>query len=253
MNFILKNFSLDELENLMVQHKYPKYRAHQIYEWLYKHNAINATIMKNLPSKLKFFLDQECTFETLSLSNKSVCEGTVKFLFKTRSGQYIESVSMIEDNRHTICLSSQVGCNVDCDFCATGKMGFKKNLSVGEIIDQLIFIKNNINTPITNIVFMGMGEPFLNYKNVIQAANIMNDKKAFNIGARRITISTAGMLPQIKKFIKEKKKYKLAISLNDATNLVRNKIMPINKKWTIEELIDVGKEYSKLKNRQVMF
>ena len=237
----------------MVQHKYPKYRAHQIYEWLYKHNAINATIMKNLPSKLKFFLDQECTFETLSLSNKSACEGTVKFLFKTRSEQYIESVSMIEDNRHTICLSSQVGCNVDCDFCATGKMGFKKNLSVGEIIDQLIFIKNNINKPITNIVFMGMGEPFLNYKNVIQAANIMNDKKAFNIGARRITISTAGILPKINQFIDEGLKYNLAISLNATTDSIRNKLMPINKKWPISDLILVAKKYNKFNRYKVTF
>ena len=253
MNFILKDFSFDELEHFVVDNGFPKYRAQQIYSWLYKHGAANSKMMHNLSDDLKLFLDQNCTFETLSLSNQSTSDGTVKFLFKTESNQYIESVSMLEGDRHTICLSSQVGCNVDCDFCATGKMGFQQNLSTGEILDQLLFIKNQIKIPITNIVFMGMGEPFLNYKNVIQASNIMNDKNAFNIGARRITISTAGILPKINQFINEKIKYNLAISLNASNDSTRDKLMPINKKWPIKDLINAARDYNQSHRMKITF
>ena len=253
MNFILKDFSFKELEQFIIDNGFSKYRAQQIYSWLYKHGATNSQMMHNLSDNLKLFLDQNCTFETLSLSKQSISDDTVKFLFKTESNQYIESVSMLEGDRHTICLSSQVGCNVDCDFCATGKMGFKQNLSTGEIIDQLLFIKNYIKTPITNIVFMGMGEPFLNYKNVIKASNIMNDKNAFNIGARRITISTAGILPKINQFINENIKYNLAISLNASNDSTRDKLMPINKKWPIRDLINAAKDYNNSHRMKITF
>ena len=253
MNFILKDFSFEELEQFIIDNGFSKYRAQQIYSWLYKHGATNSQMMHNLSDDLKLFLDQNCTFETLSLSKQSISDDTVKFLFKTESNQYIESVSMLEGDRHTICLSSQVGCNVDCDFCATGKMGFKQNLSTGEIIDQLLFIKNYIKTPITNIVFMGMGEPFLNYKNVIKASNIMNDKNAFNIGARRITISTAGILPKINQFINENIKYNLAISLNASNDATRDKLMPINKKWPIKDLINAAKNYNQSHRMKITF
>jgi len=253
MNFILKDFSFKELEQFIIDNGFSKYRAQQIYSWLYKHGATNSQMMHNLSDNLKLFLDQNCTFETLSLSKQSISDDTVKFLFKTESNQYIESVSMLEGDRHTICLSSQVGCNVDCDFCATGKMGFKQNLSTGEIIDQLLFIKNYIKTPITNIVFMGMGEPFLNYKNVIKASNIMNDKNAFNIGARRITISTAGILPKINQFINENIKYNLAISLNASNDATRDKLMPINKKWPIKDLINAAKDYNQSHRMKITF
>ena len=187
------------------------------------------------------------------LTKKIESNETAKFLFQTQSNHLIESVSMIENDRHTICLSSQVGCAVDCDFCATGKMGFKKNLSSGEIIDQLLFIKKNIKIPITNIVFMGMGEPFLNYKNVIKAADLIHDSKALNFGSNRITISTAGVLPKIDQWINDKIPYNLAISLNGANNTIREKIMPINRKWPIEDLIASSKVYNKLNRKKITF
>ena len=139
---------------------------------------------------------------------------------------------MIENERHTICISSQVGCGVDCDFCATGKMGFKKNLNAGEIIDQIILVQSQINTPITNIVFMGMGEPFLNYQNVLKAADLINHQNGLNFSYKRITISTSGILPKIKTFINDKIKYNLAVSLNATLDSVRDKLMPINKNAT---------------------
>ena len=253
MNFILKGLALDELENFFIKKGYSKYRAQQIYTWLYKHGAVHTKSMSNLSNRLKLFLDKKCIIQTLSLSKKSESDNTVKFLFKTQTDKYIESVSMIDNGRHTVCLSSQVGCNLDCDFCATGKMGFSQNLSAGEIIDQLLLIKNNIQIPITNIVFMGMGEPFLNYRNVIKAASILNDEKAFNIGAHRITISTAGILPKINQFINDKLKYNLAISLNASEDRTRNALMPINRKWPISDLISIAKHYKQSSRLKITF
>ena len=253
MNYIVKGMSQTELEDLLINHDFPKYRGKQIYNWLYKNPTTEIEDMQNIPIKLKKFLNEYCIINTLKLSHKKSNKNTTKFLFKTDSNDYIESVSMIEDNRHTICISSQVGCAVDCDFCATGKMGFKKNLNSGEIIDQLLIIQKHIKTPITNIVFMGMGEPFLNYKNVIKAADLMNDQKGLNFSYHRITISTSGILPKIDQFINDKIKYNLAISLNAADDQTRNQLMPINKKWPIKELLNIASRYNKFHRSKLTF
>ena len=253
MNFILKGKTLKELEVFIIDQGYPKYRARQLYTWLYKKGISDIQSMSNLSKDLQSFLNQHTVLNTLSLFKKTEFDYTTKFLFQTKNNQYIESVSMIENDRHTVCLSSQVGCNVDCDFCATGKMGFIQNLSSGEIVDQLIFIKNNINQPITNIVFMGMGEPFLNYTNVINASNLMNDKFGLNFSARRITISTAGIVPKINQFINDKIRYNLAISLNATDDKTRDKLMPINKKWPISDLISLAKKYNQNNRLKITF
>jgi 23S rRNA (adenine2503-C2)-methyltransferase len=155
----------------------------------------------------------------------------------------IESVLMQEGNRITVCLSSQVGCAMDCDFCATAKMGFQKNLSVGEIVDQFLFLQQESKKKITNVVFMGMGEPFLNYARVIKAADLLNQSDGIDLGARRITISTVGIIPRIKQFSKEGHRYKLAISLNGTTQNQRLQTMPAAKKYPIHKLIDAAKNY----------
>ena len=253
MKHQLKDFNLEELEKFIISQGYPKYRAKQIYTWFFKNCISKTEEMHNLSNDLKMFINEACITETLTLSKKIESNETTKFLFQTQSNHLIESVSMIENDRHTICLSSQVGCALDCDFCATGKMGFKKNLSSGEIIDQLLFIKHNIKKPITNIVFMGMGEPFLNYRNVIKAADLIHDSQALNFGSNRITISTAGVLPKIDQFIADKVPYNLAISLNGANNTIREKIMPINRKWPIEDLITSSKVYNKLNRKKITF
>ena len=253
MAHTIKGMTLAELKEFLMLHNYPKYRADQIYTWMYKRGVFEFNSMHNLSRDLVAFLNNNCILKTLDLSKTIQSHQTIKFLFKTKMNMFIESVSMIDNNRHTLCLSSQVGCNVDCDFCATGKMGFKQNLSAGEIIDQLLCIKNFIKTPVTNIVFMGMGEPFLNYKNVIRAADIMHNKSAFNLGAQRITISTAGVLPKINRFIKEKVKYNLAISLNASNDITRNQLMPINKKWPIDSLIDVAQKYNNTNKTKITF
>ena len=253
MKKYLKGMDLLEIENLILQKDYPKFRAKQIYGWLYQNMVIDYDKMINIPKDLKLILKNNFIIETLKVEKIQENQDTKKFLFKTHANHLIETVSMIEDNRHTICLSSQVGCAVDCDFCATGKMGFKKNLNVGEIIDQLIIIKKYVLKPITNIVFMGMGEPFLNYTNVIKAANLMNDKNGMNIGYNRITISTSGILPKIESYIKNKIKFNLAISLNATTDIDRNKLMPINKKWPIRKLIATSKQYNKIHKSGLTF
>ena len=253
MSIILKGITLQELEKFITEHGYAKYRAAQVYSWLYKHGQSDIKLMSNLSDEFKLFLNKKTIMDTLHLFKKIESEDTTKFLFKTQTNKYIESVSMIEKNRHTVCLSSQIGCSVDCDFCATGKMGFIQNLSSGEIIDQLLYIKNYINKPITNIVFMGMGEPFLNYNNVIKAANLMIDSKGLNFAANRITISTSGIIPKIDKFINEKLKFNLAISLNATDDMVRNKLIPINKKWPISDLIDIAKKFNRVNKLNITF
>ena len=253
MNFTIKGISITELEEFITQNGFPKYRAHQIYNWLYKQGVLDIQDMNNLSNDLKSFLIDNTIVSTLTLFKQVTCDNTIKFLFKTKTDQYIESVSMIEDDKHTVCLSSQVGCSVDCDFCATGKMGFVSNLNTGEIIDQLLFIQNNVKQPITNIVFMGMGEPFLNYRNVINAAKMMNDSSGLNFGANRITISTAGIVPKINQFIDSKLKFNLAISLNASDDETRNKLMPINKKWPISDLIQTAKKFNKHHRNNITF
>ena len=211
--------------------------------------------MLNINKSFREHLNEHFILHTLTVENSlpSKEDKSVKILFRTRDDHFIETVSMVENNRHTVCLSSQAGCVLDCHFCATGELGLKRNLSTGEIVDQLIYVRENTDQPITNVVFMGMGEPFHNYDNVLNASDIFHSPKGFNLASTRITISTAGLLPQINKFIKEKRRYKLAISLNASNDKVRTEIMPINKKWSINDLIKSGKEYSNQKKRLIMF
>jgi 23S rRNA (adenine2503-C2)-methyltransferase len=252
---ILKGMNESDLQQYCVDLNQPKFHGSQLYRWMYKNNCADIDSMNNIPKILKKEIKENAVLNLLSIKtqSKSEIDNTTKFLLETHDLKYIETVSMIDNDRHTICLSSQIGCSVDCDFCATGKMGITRNLSTGEIIDQLIIIKEKINKPITNIVFMGMGEPFLNYNNLIRSCEILTNHNAFNLSSKRITISTSGILPKIDLYIKENHKYKLAISLNASNNDFRDKIMPINKKWNIEKIITSVKKYKFFDSRPIMF
>ena len=244
-----------ELQSLCVEAGESEFRGVQLFEWMYRHGIASFDSMLNVNKSFRKHLEEHCIIQTLQVEKRipSKEDKSIKIIFRPRDNHFIETVSMVDGDRHTVCLSSQSGCALDCSFCATGQQGFERNLSTGEIVDQLIFVRENIDQSVTNVVFMGMGEPFHNYKNVLNAADIFHSPKGFNLASTRITISTAGLLPQIKQFITEKRRYKLAISLNAADDRVRNNIMPVNKKWSITELIKAGKEYSNQKKRQVMF
>ena len=245
----------EELQTLCIKAGESKFRGGQLFEWLYRHGISSFDSMLNINKSFREHLNEHFILHTLTVENSlpSKEDKSVKILFRTQDDHFIQTVSMAENNRHTVCLSSQAGCVLDCHFCATGKLGLKRNLSTGEIVDQLIYVRENTDQPITNVVFMGMGEPFHNYDNVLNASDIFHSPKGFNLASTRITISTAGLLPQINKYIKEKRRYKLAISLNASNDKVRTKIMPINKKWSINDLIKSGKEYSNQKKRLIMF
>ena len=245
----------EELQSLCIEAGESKFRGGQLFEWMYRHGISSFDSMSNVNKSFREHLKEHFIIQTLAVENQfpSKEDKSVKILFRTHDGHFIETVSMVDKNRHTVCLSSQVGCALDCHFCATGKMGLKRNLSTGEIVDQLIYVRESIDQSITNVVFMGMGEPFHNYDNVLNASDIFHSPKGFNLASTRITISTVGLLPQINQFIKEKRRYKLAISLNASNDKVRSEIMPINKKWSIVDLVNAGKEYSNQKKRLIMF
>ena len=253
INLIGKN--LTELSNVCIDNNLPKFHGEQLYKWIYQKKILDTKKMTNVPEKFKKIIFNNYNLKLLKIEKKfkSNNEDTIKYLFRTLDDKLIESVSMIDKGRHTLCISSQIGCSVNCDFCATAKMGFIRNLDCGEILEQLIIISNERAKSITNIVFMGMGEPFLNYKNVIKSCEIMNDSKGFNLSSKKITISTSGILTKIKQFISEKHKYKLAISLNASNNNDRTKLIPINKKWPIEEILSTLKQYKFKKYRPIMF
>jgi len=249
--FFIKNYKLEELTKLVISNGFQSFRAKQLYSWLYQNYEDNPYRMKNLSTKFQNYIDSNALITVLEIDNivSTDCKQTNKFLLRTIDGNLIESVSIIDKHRHTVCISSQIGCNVDCDFCATAAMGLIRNLETAEIIEQLIIVKKQIPAPVTNIVFMGMGEPFLNYNRVLKAADIFHDSSAFNIASKKITISTSGIFPKIKKFISEKRKYSLAISLNSANEEIRTKLMPLNKKWPIIEIIKYLREnYKNQKN-----
>jgi len=236
---------ISEMQAIAAMHNELPFRGKQLFHWVYKKQVNSIHEMNTLPSLLRDLLTDEYILHPLTLIKKtgSDLEPTQKFLLQLHTGEKIESVIMEEGKRITLCISTQVGCAVDCKFCATAKMGFIKNLTAGEILDQYLLILNSINKPITNVVFMGMGEPFLNYQQVVNAANLLNHKEGINLSAKRITISTVGIIPKIKQYAQEGHKYKLAISLNGSSQDQRMKIMPISKTYSMDALLQSVRDY----------
>lgn len=241
----IKNFSLNQIEELFKSIGKEKYRARQVFRWLYNKCAEDFDEMTDLNKELKQILKEKYFIGTLKLINISdSSDKSRKYLFETADNNYIESVLIIEKNRATICISSQIGCPMGCLFCATGKLKFIRNLTQSEIISQVIEIKKSIKENflnITNIVFMGMGEPLLNLDNVLNAAEILHSELGFALAYNRITISTCGIVPGILEL--SKYRYKLAVSLNSADEAVRTKFMPVNKMYPLKKLKNALKEY----------
>jgi 23S rRNA (adenine2503-C2)-methyltransferase len=241
----LKGLNLPELQSFVVSLGEKKYRAVQLFTWLYAKGANTFDEMTDISKGFRDNLKQHASIAALRPKAQSVAsDGTVKFLFQLEDQLAIESVlippqpdSPNADKRLTLCVSTQVGCPLDCKFCATGAMGFTRNLTAGEIIDQFLHAQRSSEKRITNLVFMGMGEPMLNYENVMQAIDIINDERGLNIGIRHITISTAGYADHIRRMADEKRKMKLALSLHSLDNDKRILLMPITKKYSVDELL----------------
>ena len=252
----MKNLSKDELEARLKALGAEPYRARQIFKWLYKTGARSFDEMTDIPADLKTKLKANfhlTHFVTVD-SKRSRLDGTTKHLFRLEDGNTIETVFLPENSRATVCLSSQVGCKYACSFCASAPFGFVRNLTAAEILEEVLQLESkNPSKPVTNLVFMGIGEPLDNYENVLRAIRIFNDKDAFNIGARRITISTCGIIPAMEKLAEEGLQVELSVSLHSAVDAVRSELVPINKKYPLTDLIAACREYVEKTNRIVTF
>lgn len=253
---ILKGMTIDELKEYFLSIDEPKYRAEQLFNWMYNHHSLDFNEMENLPKSLREKLNNTSELKALTPLQqiKSEETGTVKFVFSTSEENKIESVIIPDDKRTTLCVSTQVGCPLDCQFCATGLMGYKKNLTAGEIFDQFLLASTlyKVN-PISNIVYMGMGEPLLNYENTLKSLSIFSNELTKGISLKKITLSTAGIAPKILELAESGLKPKLALSLHSCFEETRSKIMPISKKYSLKECIDAVKYYSKKTDTRITF
>lgn len=249
---ILSGMTLDELENLMTELKATKFRAKQIHNWIYTKSVSSIDQMTNLSKDFREQLSKIATVTDTKIHTKQVSkDGTIKYLIEYPDGECVETVLMRFDNRAnlTACVSSQVGCAVNCSFCATGKGGFRRNLDYKEIIEQVLTIQRDTGLKITNIVFMGQGEPLLNLDNVLKALDIFNND--FQIGQRRITISTSGIISGINRLADLDLQSTLAISLHAPNHELRMQLMPIEKKYPIDKLKQALKEYIEKTGRRI--
>jgi 23S rRNA (adenine2503-C2)-methyltransferase len=255
---LIYDLSLDDLTTLIKSWDHPAYRAKQIWQGLYKNFWNNADEFTNLPKTLRDKMRDALDFGELIpvLKLDSIDKQTRKTLFDLKDGRQIESVLMMYDRRRTLCISTQAGCAMGCAFCATGQMGFKRHLSSGEIVAQVMYYARMLsaqNEAVTNVVLMGMGEPFHNYDNTMAAIDRLNDPDGYNFGARRFTISTVGLAPMIQKFAEEKRQVNLAVSLHAADDDLRVSMMPVNKRYPINELIETCRSYVQTTGRRITF
>ena len=255
-----EDLTLDELTDLLREAGEPAFRAKQVMEWVYRKRATEFGQMSNLPPKLRDWLAERFTLRTLTVAlEQGAKDSTRKFLFRLHDGRFIESVVIPanpalygeKSDRHTLCVSTQVGCAMDCKFCASGLNGLTRNLSAGEIVEQVLHAEALTGERMDNLVFMGMGEPMANYRNFIQAITILNAPWGVGIGARHITVSTSGLVPQIKKLAHEPLQIRLAVSLHGATDDVRSQIMPVNRKYPIDALFESLREFSRQKKQMI--
>jgi 23S rRNA (adenine2503-C2)-methyltransferase len=250
----IKDYGLKELEKKLFSFVDKPYHAKQIFSWIYKRGVLDFNCMSDIPKELRSRLLDNFYILGFSLykSVKSK-DGTLKLLFK-KGTDLIEAVLIPSLDRVTGCVSSQVGCKFRCSFCASGLFGLKRNLTAGEIIEEVLYLKENaFENKLTHIVFMGIGEPLDNYENVIKAIRIINSNYGLNIGARKITISTCGIIPGIERLSKEGLQVELSVSLHAPTNSLRSRLMPVNKKYPLEKLIKACKKYCQDTKRQVTF
>ena len=256
----LLGLTAEELLEFMSELGEKPFRARQLFSAIYHRRLNSFTAMTDLPKTLRRILEANAVVTNTSIESVfTASDGTRRFLLRLGDGREIESVFMPEESRDTICISSQVGCPLACDFCMTGVVGLKRNMTTGEIVSQIVLVLNEIygegDEPPhgTNIVMMGMGEPFLNYDNVMKAIRLFADDEGLNIAPRRVTVSTAGIVPRIYDFAKEEIRPRLAISLTAANEELRNRLFPINRKYSMAELIKACEEYPLAERERLTF
>lgn len=250
--YILTGKNLEELEAFMIENNQSKFRAKQVYNWLYLKSVKDIDSMTDLPLSTRELLKEKACLCSISIKDKQVSkDGTMKFLFELKDGSFAEAVLMRFDNRAnlTACISTQVGCPMGCSFCATAKLGFTRNLATEEIIQQIFLIQADTGLKVTNIVYMGQGEPLLNFDNLLSSIKIFREQ--FQVGARRITVSTCGIIPQINKLAALNFQSTLAISLHAPNQQIRQQIMPVALKYKFDELISTLKSYTQTTGRRV--
>lgn len=247
------SYTRDELVDYFLSIGEKKFKADQLFDWLYKKRCNNFDEMINLNKNVISHLKNDMCINNITILKKETGENVIKYLFSLFDGEKIEAVLMFHDYGISLCISTQVGCNMTCAFCESGRLKKRRNLMVCEMVLQILKIEDDINKRISHIVLMGIGEPFDNYDNVMKFIKIVNDSKGIDIGARHITISTCGIVPKIKEFTKENTQVNLAISLHAPNNALRDKIMPINKVYNLDMLIPAIKEYISVTNRRVTF
>jgi len=243
----------DNLEKYFLDIGDKKFRATQLYDFLYKKRIYDLNIMNNIPNTTKEKLKNDFDFSFIKILKKQEDTDVKKYLFELKDGNRIESVLMFHDYGISLCVSSQVGCNMGCAFCESGRLKKVRNLETYEIVEQLLLIEKEANVKITHIVVMGIGEPFDNYDNVMNFIRIITSNKGIDMGSRHITVSTCGIVPGIIKFMNDFNQVNLAISLHAPNDKIRNKIMPISKAYKLEELMTTIKRYIAKTNRRVTF
>ena len=250
----IKDYNLDSLKEEFINMGEKPFRAEQVFKWLYEEKVKEFDEMTNLSLALREKLKENytmCNFNILKKQESS--DGTKKYLFDILDGNAIETVLMSYHHGYSLCVSSQVGCKMGCKFCASTGIQFARNLTSGEIVEQILAVEQDNNIRISNIVFMGIGEPLDNYENVVNAIRIINNQKGINIGARHISISTSGLVPKIYKLAEENIQCTLSISLHATTNEKRSSMMPVNNIYPIEELLKACKDYINKTNRRISF
>lgn len=250
----IKDYDLEELKQEFIEIGEKAFRAGQVFKWLYEAKVTNFDEMTNLSLELREKLKQTYEMHNFNILKKQESlDGTKKYLFDVLDGNAIETVLMSYHHGYSICVSSQIGCKMGCKFCASTGIKFIRNLTSGEIVEQILAVERDNGIRISNVVFMGIGEPLDNYENVVNAIRIINNQKGINIGARHISISTSGLVPKIYQLAEENIQCTLSISLHATTDEKRSEMMPVNNRYNIEELLQACKDYIKKTNRRISF
>lgn len=252
----LYEFTLSELETTLIDSGFKKYLATQIFEWIYQKNVVSFSEMKNIKKETLDYLNQNFYFENFTIEEiQEAKDFTIKFLFKLSDNEFIETVLMKFDYGYSVCLSSQIGCNMGCTFCASGLIKKVRDLTISELVYQFVYVNNYVlkkyKEKVSHIVVMGIGEPFDNFNNLLKFLEIVKTQKGLNIGARRITVSTCGLVNKIEQWSKLQNQVNLAISLHAPNDTIRNKLMPINTAFNIKKLLTAIDNYIAMTNRRV--